>query len=81
MANSNGESPDQLRRREEMDRIGDLARDCRKDVEFLARLWGLDLAMLINKPEPSEYTEIRFVSPFSLLSSDSSKKDDQGDVA
>ena len=63
-----------------MDRIGNLACDCRKDVEFLAMLWGLDLAMLINKPEPSEYTEIRFVNPFSLLEGKSSKKNEQGDV-
>ena len=80
MANSNGESPDQSRRREEMDRIGDLARGCRRDGEFFARLWGLDLAMLINEPEPCEYTEIRFVNPSSLLDGQSSKKNEQGDV-
>ena len=80
MANSNGESLDQIRRREEMDQIRDLARRCRNDAEFIARLWGLDLAMLINEPEPPEYTEIRFVSPFSLLGSESSKKNQQGDV-
>ena len=30
MANSNGESLDQIRRREEMNRIRDLARECRE---------------------------------------------------
>ena len=65
---------------EEKDRIRDLARDCRNDGEFLARLWGLDLAMLINEPDRGEYTEIRFVNPFSLLDGNSSKKNEQGDV-
>ena len=66
--------------REEMDRIRDLARDCQNDVEFLARLWGLDPAMFINDPEPREYTEIRFVNPFGLLSGKSSTKTEQGDM-
>ena len=65
---------------EEKDRIRDLARDCRNDGEFLARLWGLDLAMLINDPDPSEYTEIVFMNPFSLLDGKSSKKNEQGDA-
>ena len=63
-----------------MDRIRNLARDCRNDVEFLARLWGLDPAMLINDPESCEYTEIRFVNPFGLLADKSSEKTEQGDV-
>lgn len=65
---------------EEKDRIRDLAHDCRNDGEFFARLWGLDLAMLINEPELSEYTEIRFVNPFSLLDGKASKKNEQGDA-
>ena len=65
---------------EEKGRIRDLARRCRNDAEFIARLWGLDLAKFINEPDPAEYTEIRFVSPFSLLGSESSKKNEQGDV-
>lgn len=65
---------------EEKGQIRDLARDCRNDGEFFARLWGLDLAMLINEPEPCEYTEIRFVNPFSLLDGKSSNKNEQGDV-
>ena len=80
MANSNGQSLDQIRRREEMGRIRGLARRCRNDTEFIAKLWGLDLAKFINEPEPAEYTEIRFVSPFSLLDSESSNSNEQGDV-
>mgnify|MGYP001399690513 CR=1 FL=1 len=80
MTNSNGESLDQIRRREEMNRIRDLARQCRNDGEFFARLWGLDLAMLIDDPEPCEYTEIRFVNPFGLLAGKPSNKNEQGDV-
>ena len=80
MANSNGESLDQIRRREEMDWIRDLARGCRNDAEFIARLWGLDLAKFINEPDPAQYTEIRFVNPLSLLAGKSSKQNEQGDV-